>query len=215
MIAALLIDLDATLVDSGPVWRVAYEQLATDRAVTLADDWWTQVAGRSLAASVAVLDPGPDPGERAALIDALVDRATARLRTHGIELLPGAGALVAAAEAHRIPVGVVTSAAARFAAAALAAVEVTVDVLVTADDDLPAKPHPAPYLEACRRLGVAPGEVLVVEDSPSGVAAGVAAGARVLAVPSEAPIAPGPRLMSIARLDLLDPEQLIAGQLAR
>jgi beta-phosphoglucomutase-like phosphatase (HAD superfamily) len=47
------------------------------------------------------------------------------------------------------------------------------------------KPAPDPYLEACRRLGIEPGpSVFALEDSPSGVAAAVAAGLTVIGIPS-------------------------------
>ncbi|WP_341674929.1 HAD family phosphatase [Niveibacterium sp. SC-1] len=53
---------------------------------------------------------------------------------------------------------------------------------IGAEDVKQGKPHPDPYLEACRRLGVAPSEALVHEDSRLGIAAGVAAGCDVSAV---------------------------------
>lgn len=46
------------------------------------------------------------------------------------------------------------------------------------------KPAPEPYLRACRYLGLAPAECLVVEDSTNGMRSAVAAGCRVLGVPS-------------------------------
>ena len=55
------------------------------------------------------------------------------------------------------------------------------------------KPAADLYLAAARALGVDPAACLAVEDSPRGVAAAEAAGCRVLAVPSYAPIGPGPR----------------------
>ena len=62
------------------------------------------------------------------------------------------------------------------------------DTIVTADDPevTAAKPAPDIFLTAARRLGVAPGECLVFEDSPFGVTAAKAAGMRVLAVPDPA-----------------------------
>lgn len=45
------------------------------------------------------------------------------------------------------------------------------------------KPHPEPYLTACKRLGVEPRNALVIEDSPNGVQAGLAAGCAVVHVP--------------------------------
>jgi HAD superfamily hydrolase (TIGR01509 family) len=53
---------------------------------------------------------------------------------------------------------------------------------ISRDDVVRGKPDPAPYLLACERLALAPDEVLVVEDSDTGVAAGRAAGCRVMRV---------------------------------
>jgi HAD superfamily hydrolase (TIGR01509 family) len=52
------------------------------------------------------------------------------------------------------------------------------------DDVVHGKPDPAPYLLACRRLELAPAEVLVVEDSTAGMASGRAAGCRVMRIGS-------------------------------
>lgn len=48
--------------------------------------------------------------------------------------------------------------------------------LIVSLDDVPAKPAPDGYLLAAERLGVAPQECLVIEDSPTGVKSGMAAG---------------------------------------
>jgi len=59
------------------------------------------------------------------------------------------------------------------------------DVILSAHEVPAPKPAPDPYLEACRRLGVAPGSgVVALEDSPTGVAAARAAGLTVIGVPS-------------------------------
>jgi HAD superfamily hydrolase (TIGR01509 family) len=52
------------------------------------------------------------------------------------------------------------------------------------------KPHPEPYLAGCERLGVSPERALVIEDSPNGVRAGLAAGCAVLHVPDLIPTDP-------------------------
>src|SRR5699024_6041405 len=56
------------------------------------------------------------------------------------------------------------------------------EVMITADDVTRGKPDPEGYAIAARRLGVDPQRCLVVEDAPAGIAAGLAAGAQVLAV---------------------------------
>ena len=59
------------------------------------------------------------------------------------------------------------------------------DVVLSAHEVAAPKPAPDPYLEACRRLGVEAGpSVVALEDSPTGVAAAVAAGLTVIGVPS-------------------------------
>lgn len=59
--------------------------------------------------------------------------------------------------------------------------------IVSADDRIAGKPSPEPYLEALRRLGMAAGNVIAVEDSPWGLAAARAAGLRTIAVTTSYP----------------------------
>ena len=56
------------------------------------------------------------------------------------------------------------------------------DVIIGNDDITNPKPHPEMYLLAFDRLGIKPTEAIIVEDSPHGIAAGKASGARVLEV---------------------------------
>jgi HAD superfamily hydrolase (TIGR01509 family) len=68
------------------------------------------------------------------------------------------------------------------------------DVTVCGDEvDGLNKPLPEPYLRAARLLGVEASSCVAVEDSPTGVAAAVAAGCRVLVVPCDVPVEPGER----------------------
>ena len=64
----------------------------------------------------------------------------------------------------------------------LARVSEFLDVLITNQDVIKAKPNPEMYLLAAQRLGFDPHEVLVVEDSPYGVEAATAAGCKVVQV---------------------------------
>ena len=54
--------------------------------------------------------------------------------------------------------------------------------MITGSDVVNGKPHPEPYIGGARILGFAPADCVVVEDAPSGVGSGRAAGARVLGV---------------------------------
>jgi beta-phosphoglucomutase-like phosphatase (HAD superfamily) len=68
------------------------------------------------------------------------------------------------------------------------------DVTVCGDEVSARKPDPAPYRQAMAALGVEPSECVVVEDSESGVAAGLAAGVAVLGVPAVQEIRASPGL---------------------
>jgi HAD superfamily hydrolase (TIGR01509 family) len=61
------------------------------------------------------------------------------------------------------------------------------DVLITNEDVQDPKPAPDGYLLGMTKLGITPGETVIVEDGMHGIAAGKAAGARVIEVnnPSE------------------------------
>ena len=76
------------------------------------------------------------------------------------------------------------------------------EFIIDGDDVARSKPDPEGYLLAMERLGVEPHEVLILEDSVPGTAAGLAAGAAVLAVPSLIPVAP-------ARRRVIRPEGLV------
>lgn len=175
--AAVLFDLDGTLISSLPV---------VDRA------WATVFAEFSFPAGARVQHGVP---ARAMIADYLGDRsqeeqeaAFARVvgieehDTDGLTLLPGAeAALRSLAGSARC--AIVTSCTRGLAGVRLRATGLpTPDALVTADDVTHGKPHPAAYAAGAAALGVAAAACLVVEDAPAGIAAGHAAGADVLAV---------------------------------
>jgi len=90
--------------------------------------------------------------------------------------------------------------------AALAAIGLgeILQVVVSSDEMVHGKPAPDVYLEAARRLGMAPQACLVVEDSLNGVRAGKAAGMTVVLVPNESvPPAPGTHELADLVLDRL------------
>jgi HAD superfamily hydrolase (TIGR01509 family) len=59
--------------------------------------------------------------------------------------------------------------------------------IITGEDIINGKPHPEPYLKTAEKLGVAPANALVIEDSLNGVRSGKAAGCRVIAITTSFP----------------------------
>jgi sugar-phosphatase len=179
-IAAVLFDMDGTLVDSDAAvartWAFWSALRGVDPAVIA-----RVTPGRPALESIAALAPWLSPAEQAADAEDLLRRERADL----IDVVPTPGApdLIAALDGWGVPSAVVTSADRPLATARMRAAGIVPPrVLVTASETRQGKPHPEGYLTAAARLGVAPGACLVVEDSPAGVQAGLAAGAVVAAV---------------------------------
>jgi sugar-phosphatase len=101
--------------------------------------------------------------------------------TADLKVLPGAKPLLAQLPLERW--AIVTSATGRLALGRLAAAGLPVpERLISGDMVERGKPDPEPYRRGAELLGLTPQTCLVVEDAPSGVGAGLAAGSRVLAV---------------------------------
>ncbi|MFI6159825.1 MULTISPECIES: HAD family phosphatase [unclassified Micromonospora] len=208
----MLFDMDGTLVDSEKLWDVALRELAAEYGATLSDAGRKALIGNSMADAMRILhddlgQPHRDPQVSAAWIDA---RILELFRT-GLRWRPGALALLRAVRAAGIPTALVTSSGRPLVEVALDTLgRDSFDVVVCGDEVDAAKPHPEPYLTAARLLGVPIARCVAIEDSPPGVASALAAGAAVLAVPAEVPIAPTDGVHQLDSLTGADLELLAA-----
>jgi len=200
VVPAVLLDLDGTLVDTVAVWHGAYLELAEELGVDAPGDLWPRVAGRSMRASLDVFGVAVAHHDPDRLIARLVAIAAAGLGPdRGWRWMPGARELLSTLrpeEGPRPAVAVVTSAWRAFALplldAALDDPAQALDAIVCGDDVTEGKPRPDAYLRAAALLGVDVTDCLVIEDSPTGVAAAESAGMVTLAVPHAGPIAAAP-----------------------
>lgn len=171
MTGAYLVDLDGVLVDSLG-------------AATRSWTWWASLHGldpepfirahgRPSREAIAELAPALDADAEARLVE------EREIRDTDVLALPGATAVLAVAR----PVAIVTSGGRRLAEARLRAAGLQrPEVLVSVDSISRGKPDPEPYLYAAQRLKISPSRCTVFEDAPAGVAAGKAAGMRVVAL---------------------------------
>ena len=176
-VAAILFDCDGVLVDSAASVERAWRGWATERGLD-GDDVMAIAHGRRTEDTLRELGFTAD-------LAAEVDRVEGAeiADTSDVTAFPGAAAALATLPPEAW--AVVTSGTRGLATARLAAAGLPLPaVLVTADDVAAGKPDPEGYLEAARRLGVPPADCLVLEDAPAGVQAALAAGMRVVALPT-------------------------------
>lgn len=195
--AAVLFDMDGTLVDSEKLWTIALDDYAAHRGGALSDATRESMVGSNMTRSMKLLlaDVGIPPTE--AEVDAAAEWVAGRMAqlfAQGLPWRPGAPEALREARALGVPVALVTSTIRSLTERALDTLgRDTFDVTVCGDEvDGRNKPDPEPYLKAARLLGVDPAACVAVEDSPTGVASAEAAGCLVVAVPCEVPLAPGP-----------------------
>lgn len=174
---AVLFDLDGTLIDSAEDLAGAANAMRIARG--LAPLPLTQYrphggsGARGMLGEAFATAPG-QPGYDALKAEFL-DRYES-LMHNSTQLFPGIQAALAGLAAAGLVWGVVTNKAERFALPLTAALRLGAATVVGGDTMPHAKPHPAPLLEAARRLGVAPAACLYVGDDARDVMAGRAAG---------------------------------------
>ncbi len=178
-IAAVLFDLDGTLIDSAPDLGAAANRMRTRRGLGA---WplhrYRNMAGAGARGMLGVaFGIAPSMPGYANLREEFFQCYESDL--HGLtHAFDGVSNLLAALQKRGTPWGIVTNKSERFSHPLRAHMPVLQHcaVIVSGDTTPHAKPHPEPVLEACRRLKLAPPSVLYVGDDERDIAAGRAAG---------------------------------------
>jgi sugar-phosphatase len=179
---AVLFDLDGVLIDSMPTLTRLLGRWADmhsiDRDLVL-----RTAHGRRETELISELAPWADVAEEIARMQAWQDSEP--------DCMPCAGAEPLLASLGRGRWAVVTSGSRNVATGRLRAARLPVpEILVSAHDVVNGKPHPEPYLLASAKLELDPSQCIVVEDAPSGVASGLRAGMRVIAIAASPAMCP-------------------------
>jgi HAD superfamily hydrolase (TIGR01509 family) len=183
---AIIFDLDGTLVDSMPVhfraWCAALDQYGA--AGVFPEDVFYAMGGRPTKDIVVGLN-----AEKGLKLDPMAVAYSKReaFMAHLSEVEIIENVVAFAREWYgKVPLAIATGGTRVVAEKTLLAVGLSdlFDEVVTADDVSCGKPAPDIYLEAARRLAIAPEKCLVVEDAPAGIMAGQSAGMEVVVVPA-------------------------------
>ena len=171
----LLFDMDGVLISSIGSVRRCWRRWAMMYGVPNADTYEVPHGMRAIEI-VKQLRPDIDPIEGLRVIEDMEIEDT-----EDLQVLPGVKALLQSLPADRW--AIVTSATRRLMLGRLEVAGLPApERIVSADDVVRGKPDPEPYRRGAGLLGCTPQECIVVEDAPSGVGAGKAAGSRVLGV---------------------------------
>jgi len=207
---AVLVDMDGTLVDTERLWYLG--EIDTMAALgsewTEADQAWALGGPQMRVAQYMV-----DKAGSALSASVVSDRLTANVLRHFVDgdvsFTPGTEDLLDGLQAAGIPMALVSSSPRQFIDVVLERLGTEHFSTTIAGDEAPhQKPHPAPYLMAAERLGARIHRCAILEDSPTGVAAGLASGGLVVAIPHMVPIEPGERLVVVSSLAEVTPAHL-------
>ena len=185
MIDAVVFDLDGVILQSEEVWDEVrgafirerggrYNAEAQRAMMGMSAPEWSRYMHEELGV--------PDPPEE--ISDEIVRRMIARYRAR-LPLIPGAREAVERLAA-RWRLGIASSSNRPLidAALELAGLAHLFQATVSSEEAPRGKPAPDVYLEAARRLGVAPERAAAIEDSHAGIRSAKAAGMRVVAIPN-------------------------------
>jgi HAD superfamily hydrolase (TIGR01509 family) len=202
---AVFLDMDGTLVDTEGFWWDAEVEVFAELGHRLDESWRDVVVGGPMTRSAGFLIEATGADITLPQLTVLLnDRFEQRIE-RGVPMMPGAERLLAELTAHDVPTALVSASHRRIIDRVVRSLGPERFTLTVAGDEVPrTKPHPDPYLLAARGVGAEPARCAVIEDTATGVAAAEAAGCRVVAVPSVAPIAPADGRVVVRSLEEVD-----------
>jgi len=187
--AAVLWDMDGTLVDSEHYWLSSEQSLAAEHQEPWSEQDGLDLVGMSLYESSKIIKQkiGSDL-EPEQIIQRLTDSVVAQLAV-SIPWRPGAQELLRELKKNKIKTALVTMSMSRMAHQVVNQIPFDAfDIVVAGDDVVHGKPHPEPYLKAAELLGVNPEDCIAFEDSIAGLHSAEAAGTIAIGITNIIPI---------------------------
>jgi HAD superfamily hydrolase (TIGR01509 family) len=185
VIEAVVFDLDGVLIQSEEVWDAVREQFVRERGGRYDAEIQRAMMGMSSLEWSRYLHEHAGVADEPDAINAEVVRRLLSSYRDRLPLIPGALDAVGRLAA-RFPLGIASSSNRELIDAVLEAAGLAplFAATVSSEEVAHGKPEPDVYLEAARRLGIAPERCAAVEDSHGGIRSAKNAGMRVVAIPN-------------------------------
>ena len=185
-LAAVLWDMDGTLIDSERIWIAQQFVLAEEHGSSWSHEQGLALVGADMHdTAVAMQAAGVDLAAEALV--ARLERAVIDSLRTSVPWRPGVIDLLHELQREGVPCAIATTSSHEMAAlVADAAPPGAISVVVGSEDVTRTKPSPEPYLRAAELLGVRIDDCVAVEDSPNGLRSAIASGAASLVIPNDA-----------------------------
>jgi HAD superfamily hydrolase (TIGR01509 family) len=185
-LSAVVFDLDGLIVNSEDVYEQADVEVLRRRGKVYDAELRVLMMGRPTAESLRAMIEWHALDDTVELLDAERSLLRDKLLEHSLESMPGLSELLDALEEAGVPKAIATSGHRSYAAYVLGRLDLHArfEFVLTSEDVVHGKPAPDVYQLAAARLGLAPSQTMVLEDSVNGCRAGIAAGAFTVAVPN-------------------------------
>ncbi len=187
IIKGVVFDLDGLMFNTEQVFHIAGNELVRRKGSTMTRALSIQMMGRRWQESLLILKESLGLSESVLELKEESDEIFHGLLAEMLEPMPGLFEILARIDQLGLPRGVATSSQRSYLEDILGRYDLLGGFAFTmsAEDVEFGKPHPEIYLKAAERIGAKPAEILVMEDSGIGTAAGVAAGVHIVSIPHE------------------------------
>lgn len=203
-IHAVVFDMDGLMLNTEDIFELAGNALMERRGRTMTDEYRRAMLGRRAHEAFAALRELSGINDDISDLMSETKELFQAIAADHLDTMPGLMPLLNVVERSSLPRAVATSSPRSYMTGLLERFDLLrrFPLTLTAEDVTHGKPHPEIYLEAAKQLGVAPQNMLVLEDSETGTRAAAAAGAFTVSVPNRHTMA-GDFSMCSLRIDSL------------